>query len=206
MAFFMQEEVRARARVRARHEGLSIEESLAQIAGKQADIYDIFLSQTIRDAEIVLGVVDLLSEMGFTVFCDWITAPEVHREAVTPVNAAFLRKIMEKSTTLLFLDTEGANQSLWMCWELGWFDGQNGHVAILPILDENQKSYRGREFLGLYPYVEIDSGGGLKIVRPSATNRHGVTLFEAPNSTSFNNWREAQNSFMRPRDIDHWGG
>ena len=55
MAFFMQEEVRARARVRARHEGLTIEESLAQIAGKQADIYDIFLSQTIRDAEIVLG-------------------------------------------------------------------------------------------------------------------------------------------------------
>jgi hypothetical protein len=91
-----------------------------------------------------------------------------------------------------------------MCWELGWFDGQNGHVAILPVLADDQKHYRGREFLGLYPYVEIDGDGRLKVVRPSATNRHGVTLFEAPNSTSFDRWKNEGEGFMRPRTIENW--
>ena len=196
--------MRARARRRARAEGVSVDETLASVARRQAASYDIFMSQTIRDAEIVLGVYDLLTEMGYSVFCDWIAAPEAHRDAVTPTNAAFIRAVMVTSTSLLFLDTEGAAQSLWMCWELGWFDGQNGHVAVLPVLADDQKHYRGREFLGLYPYVEIDGDGRLKVVRPPATNRHGVTLFEAPNSTSFDRWKNAGEEFMRPRTIENW--
>ena len=104
----------------------------------------MFMSQTIRDAEIVLGVYDLLTEMGYCVFCDWIAAPEAHRDAVTPANAALIRAVMATSASLLFLDTDSAAQSLWMCRELGWFDGQNGHVAVLPVLADDQKRYRGR--------------------------------------------------------------
>ena len=76
--------MRARARRRARAEGVSVDETLASVARKQAASYDIFMSQTIRDAEIVLGVYDLLTEMGYNVFCDWIAAPEARRDAVTP--------------------------------------------------------------------------------------------------------------------------
>ncbi len=95
--------MRARARRRARAEGVSVDEALASVARRRDASYDIFMSQTIRDAEIVLGVYDLLTEMGYRVFCDWIAAPEAHRDAVTPANAAFIRAVMAASTSLLFL-------------------------------------------------------------------------------------------------------
>ena len=43
--------------------------------------------------------------MGYSVFCDWIAAPEAHRDAVSPANAAFIRAVTATSTSLLFLDT-----------------------------------------------------------------------------------------------------
>jgi hypothetical protein len=196
--------MRARARRRARNDGRLVEEILADVAARVVVRYDIFLSQTIRDAEIVLGVFDALTEMGYTVFCDWISEPTVDRDAVTPANAAFIREAMAKSASLLFIDTKGAEQSLWMCWEIGWFDGQNGHVGVLPVLADDQKHYRGREFLGLYPYVDVDENGHLRVVRPSATNRFGITIIEAPNSRTFDSWKRESEGFMRPRVIEHW--
>lgn len=201
MALVREAEIRRRAQRHAREKGLEIDEAISEIARKKAARYDIFLSQTIRDAEIVLGVYDLLTKMGYTVFCDWITAPEAHREEVTPANAAFIRAVMGVSDSLLFLDTEGAVQSKWMCWELGWFDGEKGRVAVLPVVQEDKKFYRGREFLGLYPYMEIDEEGRLKIIRPPGTSRLGVILFEAPNSRSFDEWKDSTSDFMRPRAL-----
>lgn len=204
MAILSEGAIRARARQRAQREGVSVDEALRRVSRRRATRYDIFLSQTIRDAEVVLGVYDLLVEMGFVVFCDWLDAPEADRAEVTPANAEFIRSVMSLSDTLLFLDTANADQSLWMCWELGWFDGAKGHVAVLPVLPEGQGYYRGREFLGLYPYVEIDAEGHLKVVRPAAVNSQGMMLFESPNSRRFERWREGAPAFMRPKIIEHW--
>jgi hypothetical protein len=205
MAFLHEGSVRARAARRAQAEDVSVEKALGRVSREQAARYDIFLSQTIRDAAIVLGVYDLLTAIGYLVFCDWIDAPDADRTKVTPANAALIRHVMSVSDTLLFLDTEGADQSLWMCWEVGWFDGVKGHVGVLPVLPDGKVYYRGREFLGLYPYIELDEDGQLKIVRPPAANSRGTTLFEAPNSTDFDRWRKDAPGFMRPRVIEHWG-
>ncbi len=91
-----------------------------------------------------------------------------------------------------------------MSWELGWFDGHDGHVAVLPVLEDEHSSYRGREFLGLYPYIQVDEDGTLKVVKPYATNQRGVSLFEAPNTQSFDLWKRSGLPFMRPREIEHW--
>lgn len=204
MAFLRETAIRARAQRRARSEGVSVEEALRRVARQRRTRYDIFLSQTIRDAEIVLGVYDLLTEMRYVVFCDWIDVPEMGRAGVTPANAEVIRDTMSISDTMLFLDTENADQSLWMCWELGWFDGAKGLVGILPVLSDDERYYRGREFLGLYPYVEIDDEAGLKVVRPVVASRSGFMLFEAPNSRSFDGWRGGTCDFMRPRVFDPW--
>jgi hypothetical protein len=37
---------------------------------------------------------------------------------------------------------------------IGYFDGFNGKVAIVPIVDTPQSSFTGQEYLGLYPYVD----------------------------------------------------
>src|ERR1700761_6957128 len=97
MAFLSQQEMRNRAQRRAKREHISVEDILRQASKDVSNNYDIFLSQTIRDAELVLGVYDQLTAMGFRVFCDWLESPAVNRSAVTPANADYLRRVMNKS-------------------------------------------------------------------------------------------------------------
>ena len=205
MAFLRESDIRLRARERAAAQRVSVADALSRAARQRLASYDIFLSQTIRDVEIVLGVYDLLTSAGYKVFCDWVEAPEADRSQVTPANAAFVRATMGVSDTLLFLDTEGAAQSLWMCWELGWFDAAKGTVGVLPILAEGEHYYRGREFLGLYPYVELDENDRLKVVRPVVAGPSGIMMFEAPNSCLFDFWRSNCRDNMRPRVIGGLG-
>ncbi|MGN6065375.1 hypothetical protein [Brevundimonas diminuta] len=86
MPLLLEDDIRQRARRRAQTERSSIDELLRRAAKRSCDRYDIFLSQTIRDAEIVLGVYDLLTEAGYSVFCDWIEAPLQDRHEVSPAN------------------------------------------------------------------------------------------------------------------------
>jgi len=53
--FLREADIRARARQRAGARGVTVEEELSREARQRHARYDIFLSQTIRDAEIVLG-------------------------------------------------------------------------------------------------------------------------------------------------------
>jgi len=193
--------MRDRGKRRSNAEKLAAHECLDRVRSQPRKRYDIFLSQTMRDAEIVLGVYDYLEQQGYAAFCDWIESPESDRAAVTPANAAGVREAMRASDTMLFIDSQGAVQSRWMCWELGWFDAAKGHVAILPVVSDDTDYYYGREFLGLYPYVRIDIEGDLEIVRPPASPPSGITLFESANSESFLRWRRSTSGFQRPKVI-----
>ena len=121
--------------------------------------YDIFLSHNFLDAEIIFGLKEILEESGFSVFVDWIEAPELDRKNVTPVTAAYLRDAMRRSNSLLYAVSENSDGSKWMPWELGFSDGLHGHVAIVPIseYENTADSYQGKEYLGLYPYVTAES-------------------------------------------------
>ena len=201
MTFLTEESMRQRAREWVQRAGQSADELLKRQSTQSLTRYNVFLSQTARDAEIVLGVYSFLVEKGLTVFCDWITARNETGAQVTPANAETIRSAMSVSDTLLFIDTEQAEQSRWMCWELGWFDGGKGLVGVLPVLPEAKRSYRGREFLGLYPYIELNEVGELMVVRPIVTNSRGITIIESPNSTGFDHWRAGQSVSMRPRNF-----
>jgi hypothetical protein len=98
--------------------------------------YDIFLSHSSEDAEIVLGVKQILSELGLTVYVDWIDDAQLDRRNVTVDTAGLLRTRMKNSSSMLLVTTKNAAQSKWIPWELGYFDGiSSGGVAILPGLD-----------------------------------------------------------------------
>lgn len=120
--------------------------------------FDIFLSHRFLDAPYVLQLRDYLQSLGYSVFVDWIEDPELDREKVTKKTAARLRKIMSKSESLLFAVSENSLESKWMPWELGYFDGSGGRVAIVPITERTTRSenYRGQEYLGLYPYLTLE--------------------------------------------------
>ncbi len=119
--------------------------------------YDIFLSHSFKDAELILGIKVKLEGYGHSVYVDWVEDPHLDRSSITPNTAATLRERMCCCRSLFYASTEASTDSKWMPWECGYFDGKLGRSAILPITETGIDAYRGREFLGIYPYVTEDT-------------------------------------------------
>ena len=117
--------------------------------------FDIFLSHSSSDNEIIAGITLLLQDFGYSVYVDW-NDPKLNKNNVTPGTAEILRNRMMQSKSLLYVFSENASNSKWMPWELGYFDGlKKSKIAVLPIIQHEQPSFKGTEFVGLYRYVKI---------------------------------------------------
>ncbi|WGE49517.1 toll-Interleukin receptor [Actinobacillus equuli] len=161
MTYFTKQEARDSAkRVVSSFESYSSKlESIVESQRYQSN-FDVFLSHSIKDEDLVLGVVKILEGMGKRVYVDWIVDKQFSRDSVTPETAETLRKRMKQSLHLLYLATDSSSSSKWMPWELGYFDGMKPEkVAILPLVDSIYSSFKGQEYLGLYPALDKD---GLK--------------------------------------------
>jgi hypothetical protein len=77
---------------------------------------------------------------------------------------------MNQCKALLYAFSENASNSKWMPWELGYFDGIKGTVAVLPIARTAKYSFQGSEYLGLYYYIQIDEISG--------TNKTALWVYE----------------------------
>lgn len=57
---------------------------------------------------------------------------------------------MRVSSCLAYVHSANASESVWMPWELGYFDGfKPGFVWIVPLVEKSDKEYEGQEYLGL---------------------------------------------------------
>lgn len=136
--------------------------------------FDIFLSHSSLDHSEVLVLIDLFNKCGYSVYVDWIFDKQLDRSNVTPQTAETLRERMEQSRGLSYLATSNASRSKWCPWELGYFDAKsNSRCCILPVLQETTTTFRGQEYLGLYPYLEYE---------------------KIENSDKYNFWVQAQDS------------
>ncbi|MFY2158400.1 toll/interleukin-1 receptor domain-containing protein [Cytobacillus firmus] len=126
--------------------------------------YDIFLSHSYQDAEVILGLKNTLEERGYEVYVDWIEDKQLSRGNVNAQTANQIRNRMRTCRSLFFATSDNSSDSKWMPWELGYYDGFRGKVAILPINNSSYQkdSFEGQEYLGLYNYV-IDNHGFLYI-------------------------------------------
>ena len=122
--------------------------------------YDIFLSHSYADREIIPQLKQVLEDMGYRVYVDWIDDKLLSRENITKETAKVLQIRMNQSKSLFFATSENSPSSKWMPWELGYFDAlKNKRVAIFPIQKDNNgfnSNFRGQEYLGLYYYISID--------------------------------------------------
>lgn len=170
MALFTESEVRDRARKplaeRSVFSRSGLNESYHDISTpvfSEEKNYDIFLSHSSKDSEIILGIKGILEDLGYSVYVDWIEDRHMDRLSVSPSTAETLRRRMNNSKSLLYITTENAEDSKWMPWECGYFDGFREKVAIVPVKKNVlPNEYSGQEYLGLYPYCvrEADEASG----------------------------------------------
>ena len=118
----------------------------------QIKTYDIFLSHSSLDQDLVLALVRLFNQARYSVYVDWIEDSELDRNNVTKCTATILKKRMIQSRGLAYVSTKNITNSKWCPWELGYFDGRkNERCCILPVMEG--KRFEGQEYLGLYPYL-----------------------------------------------------
>jgi hypothetical protein len=196
MALFTEEQLRARVKNQFR-EGYSgsmydsieskakiiLNETLNQQKTFSATTktYDIFLSHSSTDAALVAGLKLELEDLGYSVYIDWIEDPMLSRANVTKDTALVLQARMKQCKSLIYAFSENAVNSKWMPWELGYFDGIKGTVAVLPISRTSRSNFQGSEYLGIYYYIQIDTIRG--------TNKYALWVHETSTKyTLFNNW------------------
>lgn len=158
MAFVTIDRVRRIAQQEATRTRKSAKIVLAEdgLAKRHAS-YDIFLSHSFLDRDLVLGVKRLLESASMTVYVDWMDDPELDRSRVTPATADRLKARMRQCSSLVFAVSQNSPDSKWMPWELGHFDGLKGDdkVAILPLVNRDGEGFEGQEYLGLYRLMEF---------------------------------------------------
>lgn len=177
MAVLRESQVRNAANRAKQRSGRTSERLLKEQADPRQKSYDIFLSHAVRDADIVIGAKQLLEDVGYSVYVDWIEDPELDRTTVNKETARTLRARMSQCKSLLYLHTRNSPNSKWMPWELGYFDGHNGNVAVLPVAsDDGPEKFPKQEYLGLYDYVDFatvqDSGRNEAWVNKRGTERY----------------------------------
>ena len=127
---------------------------------------------------------------GLTVYVDWIEDAKLDRSKVTVATAALLRERMRTCSSLVYAHSANSSHSVWMPWELGYFDGfKPEHVWILPLVANSDSEFRKQEYLGLYPSVEkltdlygrpnlgFDNVGDLQEQIPLAKAARGTGIF-----------------------------
>jgi hypothetical protein len=100
----------------------ALDKSLKNAA--ESSSFDIFLSHSYLDKELIIGALTYLEKMGYSVYVDWKQDSQLKREDITKRTARILRRRISQSKALFFVTTANAPESKWMPLELGYMDGK----------------------------------------------------------------------------------
>lgn len=130
---------------------------------RKLNYFDIFLSHSYLDRDVVEGIFIELRNIGYSVYVDWIIDPHLDRKNVTKESAELIRLRMNNSRSLILAVSTNAQTSKWMPWELGYMDAKTKKCSVLPISesDNASESYSGFEYLKLYPFIKKGNVGGI---------------------------------------------
>ena len=192
MAYVTESRLRARAQRATRSLFKSATARLNEQALAKAAHFDIFLSHSIKDSDLVDGARLELEDKGYTVYVDWVVDARLDRSAVTAETAAVLRGRMLQCDTLIYMHTENSPKSKWMPWELGFFDGaKGGRVSVMPVVKNKDDDFTGQEYLGIYPTTDFTSDTSPKKIEPLWVQRSENEY------ASFKDWKKDPNSIRK---------
>jgi len=117
-----------------------------------SDSYDIFLSHSVKNACLLWALKTELRGMGYSVYVDWVND---NGGQISEKTIELICRQMQSSKSLLFVSESNAGVSRWAAWQLSYFKGLKGKVAVLPLVERQFScvDYYGQGHLGLYPYV-----------------------------------------------------
>lgn len=135
----------------ARNQGVAVTEGFTRFASSKK--YDLFISHSFNDRELVAGLYHLFYKSGYEVYIDWIDDKQLNRHYVTSETANLIKNRIKASAGTAYISTTNSTSSKWCPWELGVADGMKGRVCILPVMNSR---FNGQEYLGLYPYLDYE--------------------------------------------------
>ena len=189
MALYTSEYLKDRSRKKTLSESLT----LSQQRNFTHTSFDIFLCHSYLDKEEVEGIFLELTQIGYSVYVDWIIDPYLDRHNITKETAEHVRRRLRSSKSLLLAISANASLSKWVPWELGYIDGHTQACALLPVSKDNlnRASFSRSEYLLLYPFVE----------KPNDLSRFGNKLFAvegATNYVEFDSWIRGYKPSYKP--------
>ena len=119
---------------------------------EQMKTYDLFISHSSADSNLILKMKVILNSLGFNVYVDWISDRNALKRELT--NASTAKSIIERlnsSKALLYIHTENSSQSQWTPWELGYFHALKGAKICVYNPDGVSKP----AYIDIYPNVNL---------------------------------------------------
>jgi len=156
-AIFEQGEFNAFSTVRLDEARSNIQE-VYQFAQVKKTVFISHKHDELNDLKGVLGFLE--QNYGVKVYID---SQDPSMPKVTSSETAMqIKNRIEKCNKFILLATNGAIDSKWCNWELGFGDAKKyrDHIALLPMKPAGtyDSSYKGNEYLSIYPYISYYNG------------------------------------------------
>jgi len=115
--------------------------------------FDVFLSHSSKDKDILPSIINFLSLFGVNVYIDKADK-ELPKETSTETGEILKNRIRE-AKKFVVLVSPNSKDSKWIPWELGIADVTKKieNVAILPRVQNISADWPKQEYLGLYPRI-----------------------------------------------------
>ena len=121
----------------------------------------VFISHKHDDLEDLKGLLGFLEqEYGVKVYID---SRDPSMPPITSAETALnIRERIKGCDKFILLATNGAIESKWCNWELGYGDAQKfkKHIALFQMKPHNtsDNTYKGSEYMSIYPYITYFDG------------------------------------------------
>lgn len=141
---------------------VDLNKSMSVIAeSKELEKSTVFISHKHSDLNDLKGVIGFLEkEYGVLVYID--SRDSSMPEMTSGETAKLIKEKIKKCNKFILLATNGAIDSKWCNWELGFGDAQkfNGCIALFPMKPKGEydSSYKGSEYMSVYPYIVYRDG------------------------------------------------
>ena len=122
----------------------------------------VFISHKHDDLEDLKGIIGFLQKnYHIKAYIDSkdLTMPKI----TSAKTAAKIKDRINQCDRFILLATDGAIESKWCNWELGYGDAKKYHenkIALFPMKPVNESSddYKGNEYMKIYPYIAYYDG------------------------------------------------